>query len=254
MTVRGVEDQQVAALREQRVDAFFAIDADADGRADPQPPELVLGRVGMLLRLLDVLDRDQALHRPRRVDDDQLLDAVLVQKLLGLFQRGRLRSRHQAGRHHRGDALLEVALEAHVAVGEDADGLAVMHDRQPRDVVLAHQLERARELLLGADRDRVDDHAALGLLDLQDLERLLLGRQVAVDDAQAALARHADRGRGFRHRVHRRRHERCGEHDRIGEPRAYVGVLRQHFAVGGNQHDVVESERFAERLVDHRDA
>ena len=52
-------------------------------RADAQPAEVVLGGVRVLLRLLDVLDGDQALEEPAAVDDQQLLDPVLVQQLLG---------------------------------------------------------------------------------------------------------------------------------------------------------------------------
>jgi hypothetical protein len=53
---------------------------------DPQAAELVLDREGVLLRLLDVLDGEQALQLVGAVDDQQLLDAVLVQQLLRRLQ------------------------------------------------------------------------------------------------------------------------------------------------------------------------
>ena len=43
------------------------------------------------------------------------------------------------------------------------------------------------------ERDRVDDHAALGPLHAIDFRRLFLDRQVLVDDAEAAVLRHRDR-------------------------------------------------------------
>ena len=52
---------------------------------DAQAALLVLAGVGMLLRLLDVLDRDQADAAVVVVDDQQLLDAVLMQQPLGFL-------------------------------------------------------------------------------------------------------------------------------------------------------------------------
>ena len=83
VTVRGVDADDVAAGLQQRVDALVAIGADADRGADAQPAAVVLRRVRVLLRLLDVLDGDQALEQAVAVDHQQLLDAVLVQQLLG---------------------------------------------------------------------------------------------------------------------------------------------------------------------------
>ena len=63
---------------------------------------------------------------------------------------------------------IDVGLEAQVAVGEDADQAAflaaVLGDRHARDAVAAHQLERLEDPGGGGERDRVDDHAALGAL------------------------------------------------------------------------------------------
>ena len=74
--MRGVDADDVAAGRQQRVDALVAIGADADGGADAQAAEVVLGGERVLLRLLDVLDGDEALQLAAAVDDQQLLDAV----------------------------------------------------------------------------------------------------------------------------------------------------------------------------------
>ena len=56
------------------------------------------------------------------VDDGQLLDAVLAEDGLGLLERGAHRGGDQAllG-HDLADALVDVVVEAQVAVGEDAD-------------------------------------------------------------------------------------------------------------------------------------
>ena len=83
MAVRGIDDDHVAAGLDERLHARSR-SADADGRGEEQAAALVLGRVGVRPGLLDVLDGDEALDLPAVVDDQQLLDAVLVQQLLGL--------------------------------------------------------------------------------------------------------------------------------------------------------------------------
>src|SRR5262249_11695664 len=60
VAVRGVDDDDVAAGGEERLDARLAIGADADRGADPQAAVLVLAGERVLLRLLDVFDGDEA--------------------------------------------------------------------------------------------------------------------------------------------------------------------------------------------------
>ena len=45
MPVRGVDDDDVDARRDQRLDALLVVGRDADRRADAQPAVLVLARV-----------------------------------------------------------------------------------------------------------------------------------------------------------------------------------------------------------------
>ena len=141
---------------------------------------------------------------------------------------------------------LHVGLEAQVAVGQDADQppflAAVLGDRHARDPVLLHQVQRFVDPVGRGERDRVDDHAALGPLDAVDLGRLLLDRQVLVDDAEAAELRHGDRQRRLGHRVHRRAEERHVQPDVAGQPRRDVDLRRQHRRVLRHQQDVVEGQ------------
>ena len=96
--------------------------ADGRRRGDAQPALLVLGGVRVEPALLDVLDGDQADAAVVVVDDEQLLDAVLVEEALGLVLVDALAHRDQvlAG-HQLGDRLRRIGGEADVAVGEDAD-------------------------------------------------------------------------------------------------------------------------------------
>ena len=83
MAVRRVDDDHVAAGREQPLAALKARVADGRRRGDAQPALIVLRGERVELRLLDVLHGDQPDAIVVGVDDQQLLDAVLMQQALG---------------------------------------------------------------------------------------------------------------------------------------------------------------------------
>ena len=85
-------------------------------------PLLVLDGVGVLQLLLDVLDGDEAFELVVVVDDEELFDAVLVEDLFGLLERGADGDGDEVllG-HHVVDGNVGAGDEAEVAVGEDAD-------------------------------------------------------------------------------------------------------------------------------------
>ncbi len=85
MAVRGIDDDQVDAGFDQTLGALEAIIADADGGGGAKTALRILGGVGVQLRLLDVLDGDEADAAAVAVDDQQLFDAVRVQQALGLL-------------------------------------------------------------------------------------------------------------------------------------------------------------------------
>ena len=176
--MRGVDHQEVDPRLDQRLRALEPGRPDPGRGADPQPALLVLAGVRKGLRLLDVLDRDQPDQPVVGVDHEQLLDPVAVQELLGLLALDPFAHGDQPlGGHQLAHRHLGVGREADVAVGQDADqaaALALDH-RDARDAVRRHQLERVGERRLGAERDRVDHHAGLELLDLAHLVGLRRG-------------------------------------------------------------------------------
>jgi len=101
---------------------------------------------------------------------------------------------------------------------------------------------------LGGQRHRLDDHPRLGPLHLVDLGDLRRDREVAVDDADSALARERDREAGLRHGVHRGRDDRDREVDRGREPGTRRDVVRQDVRLGGDEEHVVEREPLAPEL------
>ena len=83
----AVQHQDVSMRGSQRLGPLDGVLTDTDRRADPQAAEQVLARLRILDRLLDVLDGYQSAQVEVAVDDEEFLDAVPMQDLLGLGQR-----------------------------------------------------------------------------------------------------------------------------------------------------------------------
>ncbi len=188
-----------------------------------------LAAPGILQLLLDVLDRDQTLQLVVVIDHQQFFHPVLMQNLLGLLQRGADRNRDQIllG-HDLRDGNVGAGLKAQVAIGEDSHQLLALGHRHAADAVASHQVQRIADLALRFDGDRIDDHAALGALHLVDLAGLLLDRQVAVHDSQAALLRQRNRHARFGHRIHGGADQGNVQADVAGELNLGVDFGRNH--------------------------
>ena len=119
-------------------------------------------------------------------------------------------------------------------------------DRHAGDAVFLHQLERFVDAMLGRQRDRIHDHAALGSLDAVDFRRLLFDREVLVDDADAAMLRHRNREPGLGDRIHGRAGNRHVQVDVACEPAGDVNLTWNHCRVPGHQKHIVECERGGE--------
>jgi hypothetical protein len=193
VAVGDVRHEDVDAGLDQRRGALPRVAEVADRRADQQPPVGVLGGVRVLLRAHEVLDGDEPGQPARVVDQRQPLALVLAQDRRGVLARDAdRRGDERQRRHHVGDQRgrpLGDRHEAQVAVGDHAEqGLSSSTTGRPGDAVLPAELVQLLEGGLGPDRDRPADHAGLGALHEVDLVGLVLDRQVAVQDPDAALA------------------------------------------------------------------
>jgi hypothetical protein len=160
------------------------------------------------------------------------------------------RSNEVAGRHECRDGLVDIVLEAEVAVREDADEHpSVVRDRDAGDLVTRHQLEGRPHRRVGRQRHRLDDHPRLRPLHLVDLGDLRLDREVAMENADPALARERDRQPRLGHGVHRGRHDRDRKLDRARQPRPGGDVVRQDVRLGRDEEHVVEGEPLAAELA-----
>ena len=212
----------------------------------------VFGGAGIVAFLLNVLDGDQPLEDVVVVHHQQLLDAVFLQQRFGFLEGGADADGDEIlFRHHVRDRQVEAGFKAQVAIGEDADKLAVLCNRYARDAVTFHQRQRFVDFVRGRHRDRVDDHAALTSLDAIDRFGLQIDRHIAVDEPKSALARQRDGKPRLGHGVHGGADEGNVERDVAGQAGAGVSFGGQDGAVGWDQEDVVKGERFRNRKGEH---
>ena len=242
--MRGVDDDDVDSCADERVDPLIGPLPGTDRGPDPKLLVFVLARIGVLVRLLNVLDGHQPAQLEALVHHQHLLDAVGVQEPADLAPGSALAHRDESVLrcHHVRDRVVVVGLETQVAVGHDADELRAIHHRYSRNVVLARERDDLADARSRRHRNGIGDDPALELLDHTNLPGLRLRRHVLVDDADAAGLRDADREPRLGDRVHGRGHEGNVQIDLPGEPRGELGIAGKHLGVTGNQENVVERE------------
>ena len=251
--MRGIDGEHVHFSRHQLLRTLEEIAGGADGRAHAQAALAVLGRVGILQLLLDVLDGDQALEIELVVYHQKFLHAVLVEDGFGLLESSAHGDRDQIllG-HHFGDGKVEAVLEAQIAIGENADEFPLFGDRNARDPIALHQGLRSGDGGFRADGDGVDDHAAFTAFDAVDFFGLAGDRQVAVDDSNAALLRQSDREVRLGDGIHGGRNDRNIQSDLAGKAGSGIDFRRQHIAEGRFEQYIIEGEAFGQYVLNHR--
>src|SRR5699024_10677788 len=192
VTVCGVHHEEVGPGLHQQPGAFLRLHSHTNGTADNQASVRVLGGVGELLALDEVLDGDQAAQALVGVDEGKFFHFVSAQQFESVIAGDIDRCGDQVlGGHNIADQSRTVAFETHVAVGDDTHEAALpVGDRYTGDPVTGAQAFHFGEGVLGATGDRVGDHACFGTFDEVDLGGLLLGGQVAVEHTRPTLASH----------------------------------------------------------------
>ena len=191
----AVEHESVRARVKQRARAVEHVRRDADGGGDEQTAAAVLCGVGIGHSLFDILDRDETLEMEILIDDGQLFDLVLAQRLFGFFERRSLAADDEIfARHKLSDLPVEVGFKLHIAVRDDADKLSgFVHDGNAGNAEFGTEIIRIAQRVLRGKEERVGDDAVFAALDEIDLLGLLLDRHIFMNDADAALARDRDR-------------------------------------------------------------
>ena len=249
----AVDGQQIHFALHHFLRALEEVAGGADGRAHPQPALRIFGRVGILQFFLNVFDRDQALEVVVVVNHQQFFHAVFVQNVLRVFERGSHRDGDEIFLgHHFADGNVEAGLKAQIAIGENAHQFSVLGDGHAGNFVLAHDFERVRNLGVRRHGDRIDDHAAFRALHFVHFVGLLLRRQVAMDDPDAALLGQRNRHVRFRDRVHGGADDGNVQPDIARELGLSVGQGGNDVGARGQQQHVVEGERLRDRKMNHK--
>ncbi len=205
----AVDDQNVHPGLDQGAGAIQEFGVRADRGAHQQPPFAVLGRPRVLAALDDVLQGYESDQATVVVDEGKLFDLVALEPFLGLVER---RSRGRGDElfprgHDLGDRFGKVALKAEVAIGHQAEQLAVeVHHRQTPDLVLGKEPLGVFQAGVGGQGDGVGYHARFASLDAMDHFRLDVDGEVFVDDPEPALPGHGNGHLGLGDGVHG-----CGE-------------------------------------------
>ena len=136
-------------------------------------------------------------------------------------------------RHDGRDRRVALRLESQIAVSDDADQVLALDDGYAGDVLRAREGDDVANRRVGRHGDRVVNDAALELLDLLDLARLILRRHVLVDDADAAFLRERDREPRLGDGVHRGRDNGDIQAQGARELRLQLHFARQNLGVSG---------------------
>ncbi len=141
------------------------------------------------------------------------------------------------------DREIESRLESQVTIGENADEFAVLVGHwHSGNLVLLHYLQRLGDLLPGAHRHRIDNHACFRPLDPVDLLSLLVDRHVLVNHTEATLLRDRDGEPCRRDRVHRGGDDWYVERDVAGQTCGGIDEVGVDVGMAGDEKDVVERQ------------
>ena len=174
------------------------------------------------------------------IDDRQFFDPMLVQYLASLFQARPFRRRDQlVSLHDLRDLQIHPGFEPQIAIRENTDQYLVFRDGNPRNPVFRHQRVGIANRLIGRDRDRVENHSALGFLYPVYFGRLIHRRQHSMNNPEAALAGYGDGQTEFGDGIHGRADNGNVDLDVASKPRTHVDFTRQDLRLGRNQYDVV---------------
>ena len=248
----GIDNDHVDFAANQFLSTFEKVASGADGRADAQTSLFVFRRVRVLQFFLNVFDGNQAFEVVVVIDNQQFFDPMAVEDFLGLFEGCAYGNGDEVFfRHHFRNRQIEARFEAQVAIGEDADQLALAGDRDARDAVMLHELERVRDFFAGPDGDGVDNHAAFTAFDAVDLFCLTIDRHIAMHEANAALLGKRNGEVRFGYGVHRGADDGDVERNSTGESGFCLRFGGENFATCGNEEHIIEGETFGDRVRNH---
>ena len=252
VTVGGIDGENVGADFGHVYSTFEEIAGSPDCGAYAEAAVVVFGGTRIFEFFLNVFYGDETFEVEILIDDEKFFDAVLLKNFFGLFESGADGNGDQiVFGHDLADELAMIFFEAKIAIGEDAGETRAAGDGKAGDAVFGHDLESLANGDVWGDGDGVDDHAGFGTFDAIDFFGLAIERHVAMNDADAALARDADGETRFRDGVHGGGSERNVDGEFASEAGGGVDVGGKHGGAAGLEKDVVERKTFGDGTVNH---
>jgi len=150
-----------------------------------------------------------------------------------------------------GSFSIHPGFEPQIAIRENTDQFFVFRNGDPRDPVFRHQRVGIANRLIGRDRNRVENHSALGFLYPVYFGRLIHRRQHSMNNPEAAFAGYGDGQTGLGDGIHRRADNGNVDLDVASKPRTHVDFSRQDLRLGRNQHDVVVGQSQSWFFIEH---
>ncbi len=208
-------------------------------------PRRVFGGEGIGDHLHDVFDGDQSLQLVLLVDDEQFLDPVGVQFLLGLLDGDpSLTVTSLSSLVIRSAAVLSRSVRKRRSrlVRIPCSLPFLFGDRDSRNPVMAHDVQDFANAGIRPDGHGIDDHAGFRPFHFVDFGGLGGNRQVSVDDSDSSQPGQRNRQPCFSDRVHCRRRERDVQRDVLGEDSMKISFAGQNLASCGHQEDVIKRQ------------
>ena len=245
MAVGDVEHEGVHLRGDQRPSSVEVVTANAHRARDAQAALRVAGRPRIAVGEREILERDEPGDRAVLGDQRQLFDAVRGQEASRLVQPDTRWCGDEplAGRHQRLHAV-SVLTRQQVARREEAEQPPVaVDDEEPGHRQPVGFGSCLSERQAGLDGVRLGDDVGEISLHAPYLCGLLVDRQEAVDDPDAAELGHRHRHRRGRDGIHVRRHDRYLQPDSGREARSRRDVLAgSHPRAARHEQDVVVGE------------
>src|SRR5690606_1778510 len=246
MAVSSVHHYHIDASSRQRFDALGGVCASTDGSADTQAALLILGGQRVGLGLFDIAESHQAAQMEIVVDHQHLLDAMLVELGLDLFQAGAFLDGDQLvlGRHDRRNGITGIGRETQVTTGDDADQFLAGDNRETGKAQIVSLAQQLADLGFGGNSNGVMNNGRFMTLDLAHFGGLLFDAHVLVNDADAALLRHGNGQASFGDGIHGCGNQGDIQLDPTGQAGFETDILRQDLGISGDQENIIECQGF----------
>ena len=205
VAVRGVDQQNIYARGNQRINALFVARARANRRANAQATLLIFTGVRFTFCFLEIFNGDHAEKMEAVIHNQRFLNAFLMHFGKDHFAAFAFANGHQTlfRRHINANRLIQVGDETHIATGDNADQLVVFghHRIASKTVAFGQYFDFAQG---GGWQDglRVGHHAGFMLFHAPYFFSLAFNRHVFMNKADAAFLCQGNCQTRFSHGIH----------------------------------------------------